>query len=381
MHIARSFLARIRRVWPGLLDLEREALVLAAALVHDVGHGPYSHSFESIIGDRHEARSLEIVLDPSTEINQCLAGFRPCGDLASKLSLFFGDKVGNERSTGTEVPLVLTQIVSSQLDADRFDYLQRDSHSTGADYGRFDWKWLIHNLNLDCGNERFYLDRKAIAEAERYVFARYHMYRTVYFHKTSRAADVMLRLIFKRFKQLIDLAGATTDVKALVPDAPEYMLAAFSGRLPLAAHLALDDHAMTEFFKACARGADPLLNELGDGLLNRKLYKAVDVTFASSRAVAEFEIAAIDRIKRMGLDPAYALVADSPKDTPYKPYDPADDKKQMGQIFVEGPAGSCQEISQASRSIDTLQKEYHLSRYYFPRGIRDVIASVAAEHL
>ena len=62
MHVARSFLARIRRVWPELLDEERETLVLAAALVHDVGHGPFSHSFESVTGDRHESRTLEIIL-------------------------------------------------------------------------------------------------------------------------------------------------------------------------------------------------------------------------------------------------------------------------------------------------------------------------------
>src|SRR6516165_6758808 len=65
MHIARSFLARVRRVWPGLLDDARETLVLAAALVHDVGHGPFSHSFESVTGDRHETRTVEIILDRS----------------------------------------------------------------------------------------------------------------------------------------------------------------------------------------------------------------------------------------------------------------------------------------------------------------------------
>jgi hypothetical protein len=380
MHIARSFLARIRRVWPGLLDEEREALVLAAALVHDVGHGPFSHSFESITGDRHESRTLEIILDRSTEIHQCLASYRHCADLVRKLSFFFGENAANDEPLGAEFPSLLTQIVSSQLDADRFDYLQRDSHATGADYGRFDWKWLIHNLNLDHEKGRFYLDRKALAEAERYVFARYHMYRTVYFHKTSRAAEVMLRLIFKRFKQLFDLEGPGADVSALVPGAPESVLTAFSGRPTLAVYLALDDHAMTELFKACARGNDPLLEELGAGLLNRKLYKAVDVTFASPRAATDFAVAASDKIRRLGLDPAYALVGDSPTDTPYKPYGP-DDEKPVDQIFVEVPSGGWQEISQASRSIDTLQNEYSLLRYYFPGRIRDVVASVAAEYL
>ena len=89
MHVARSFLARIRRVRPELLDQEKETLVLAASLVHDVGHGPFSHSFESITGDRHEDRTLEIIRDGSTEIHQCLASYQPDDDLPRKISLVF----------------------------------------------------------------------------------------------------------------------------------------------------------------------------------------------------------------------------------------------------------------------------------------------------
>jgi HD superfamily phosphohydrolase len=206
------------------------------------------------------------------------------------------------------------------------------------------------------------------------------MYRTVYFHKTSRAVDVMLRLVFKRFKQFVDLEGPNADIQALAPGAPASMLTIFSRRPPLSVYLAVDDHAMTELFKACARGNDPLLEELGAGLLNRKLYKSVDVTFVSPRVATDFTVAAIDRIRRLGLDPEFALVADSPTDTPYKPYGP-DDEKPVDQILVLGPSGGWQEISQASRSVLTLQNEYSLLRYYFPDRIRDVMASVAAEHL
>ena len=105
--------------------------------------------------------------------------------------------------------------------------------------------------------------------------------------------------------------------------------------------------------------------ELGGGPLNRKLYKAIDVTFASPRAAADFKVAAIDKIKRLGLDPTFALVDDSPSDTPYKPYDP-DAEKPVNQIYIEGPAGPWQEISQASRSVETLQKEYSLLRILLP---------------
>lgn len=110
-----------------------------------------------------------IVLDPSTEIHQCLASYQPFGELPRKIGAFFDGSVENDAPADGGFPSFLMQIVSSQLDADRFDYLQRDSHATGADYGQFDWKWLIHHLDIDRERGRFYLNRKALAEAERYV--------------------------------------------------------------------------------------------------------------------------------------------------------------------------------------------------------------------
>ena len=103
------------------------------------------------------------------------------------------------------------------------------------------------------------------------------------------------------------------------------------------------------------------------------------MSFTPPLAVAEFQEAALDAVRREGLDPAYALVADSPSDTPYKPYDPGR-SKPVNQILVAGPAGGLLEISQASRSVDTIQKEYSLLRYYIPERIRGLVVSIAAEH-
>ena len=378
MHTARSFLLKIRHVEPKSLDEDRETLVLAAALIHDVGHGPFSHAFESITGDRHEARTLEIIRDESTEINQCLKSYKAGLDLPTKISLFFDESIESDQLAAADVPPFLTQVVSSQLDADRFDYLQRDSHATGANYGNFDARWLIHHLNLDHERRRFCLSAKAMTAAEIYVFARYHMYRSVYFHKTTRAAEVMLRLIFKRFKQLAEHAGSLAAMQMILPGGPESVLAAFSGKSALSKYLELDDHSMTAFFKACAASGDELLRELGEGLLNRKLYKAVDVTDVPPQSVANFKVEAVDKIRGLGLDPEYALVDDSPSDTPYKPYDP-DAEKPANQIYIETLKRGSQEISLMSDSIVTLRKKYSLLRYYFPERIREEIASIAAK--
>src|SRR5690606_20120853 len=115
---------------------------------------------------------------------------------------------------------------------------------------------------------RFYLDHKAQYAAEAYVFARYHMYRTVYFHKTTRAAEVMLRLLLRRYKKLIDqYADDEEKQNAIVPDAPLSAVRAFRGQIELAEYLLLDDHTLTEFAKACTRCDDKVLRGLAEGLL------------------------------------------------------------------------------------------------------------------
>src|SRR5262249_34548910 len=131
---------------------------------------------------------------------------------------------------GSMVPPYLAQIVSGQLDADRCDYLLRDSHATGTNYGHFDLAWMTAQLRPDPAGRRFYLTRKGLSAAETYLFARFHMYRTVYFHKTSRAAEVMLKLLFRRFKELISNGVSVGDV-------PSALVEAFGGQPSLTQYL------------------------------------------------------------------------------------------------------------------------------------------------
>jgi HD superfamily phosphohydrolase len=125
------------------------------------------------------------------------------------------------------VPSFFAQVVSSQLDADRFDYLLRDSYAAGVDYGEFDHLWLIAHLHVDEEHSRLYLGSKALLAAEAYMFARYHMYRTVHFHKTTRAAEGMLRLLFQRYSSLVS-GKSFAEANAIVPNAPKEVV-----RLPI----------------------------------------------------------------------------------------------------------------------------------------------------
>lgn len=384
MQNSRRFLDRLQRIAPEHIDDDRRCVVTVAALLHDLGHGPFSHTFEKITGEDHEQRTLEIIKDPSTEVHQTLIGYQK--ELPNRLAVFFDENVEDSERDGANVPAFLTQVVSSQLDADRFDYLIRDSRSTGVDYGAFDDGWLIQHLQLDEKPKRFFLSHKALTVAEAYVFARHHMYRTVYFHKTTRAAEVMLRLLFSRYKELVKGCSHLAQKVQVAPGVPGPVFLAFANSaepaksMSLGQYLDLDDHAITEFQRACLRSEDRVLQELAGGLLHRKLYKARDVTGAEPTAIGNFVADCREKLTGMGKEKDYAWADDSPSDTPYKPYDP-DDAHPATQIYVNTLAHGPKELSTLSDAVAQLRKKYTLVRYYFPESVRSEIDAIGDNRL
>ncbi|NBO94060.1 MAG: HD domain-containing protein, partial [Planctomycetia bacterium] len=160
LHTARMFLDQLQRCQGQSLPDEQQSLVLCAALLHDVGHGPFSHVFEQVTGRAHEAYTLAIIQDPETQVHQCLRAYDR--QIPEKLALFFDDETEDEG----KMPAYLKRIVSGQLDADRCDYLLRDSHATGTNYGNFDLAWMLAQLRPDPVRKGFYLTRKGLAAAE-----------------------------------------------------------------------------------------------------------------------------------------------------------------------------------------------------------------------
>lgn len=374
MQVTRRFLDRISKLCPACVVDDQRTVVLAAALLHDIGHGPFSHAFEKVSGEKHEKRTLEIISDTSTEVNRSLRGY--CKNLPDRLKVFFDEDLEDQEREQADIPAYLTQVVTSQLDADRFDYLLRDSYATGTDYGRFDLAWLLEHLHIDDDRGRFYLGYKALYAAESYVFARYHMYRTVYFHKTTRAAEVMLRLLLRRYKKLLAECGNDESRRRVVPDVPSTTFRAFSGTIGLDEYLSLDDHSLTEFAKACVRGDDRILKELAEGLLHRRLYKATDVTEKLAPGVVAFTDKAKAILREASLDVDFAFEHDAPSDTAYKLYNP-DAEKPATQIYIEALGDGQVELSQLSESVKQLTKKYTLVRYYYPAGVRDKIRTMA----
>lgn len=151
-----------------------------AALLHDVGHGPFSHLFEEVLetrcGTSHEEIGRHIIRE--TEIADTLEKSGYSADLISRLS-FGQSKVG-----------FLNEIISGSLSADIMDYLPRDSYFTGAEYGKIDYNRLTSSFIVSKG--RLALDRSALNSLESMLISRYEMFKAVYFHKTVRSAEVML---------------------------------------------------------------------------------------------------------------------------------------------------------------------------------------------
>lgn len=163
---------------------EEENGLLAAILLHDIGHGPFSHAMEHSIvnGVSHEFISLQFMKELNKTFN---------GSLTEAISIF----------TGNHPKKFLNQLVSSQLDMDRLDYLKRDSFYTGVAEGNTNAERLITMLNVREGN--LVVEEKGIYSVEKFLMARRFMYWQVYLHKTGVVAEQLLIKILRRARFLI----------------------------------------------------------------------------------------------------------------------------------------------------------------------------------
>lgn len=197
-----------------LITKKEQLVVKIAGLLHDIGHGPYSHTFEKVLNlneDQnfkfsHEFYTCAIISDERTEINQVLHKY--------KIDI---NHVTNIIKKDRSCPKYQIQLVSSQLDCDRIDYLMRDAYFTGTKYGAIDLDWVISNMILN-KKQGLIFNYKALSAIENYLVTRFHMYRQIYFHKSSIFFDLKLQ---KLFQQLVKLWKANyqwkIDIKKIIP--------------------------------------------------------------------------------------------------------------------------------------------------------------------
>jgi len=339
--IARKIIGQFERNrfedWPS----EERLLCLCAALLHDIGHGPFSHSIETVFGEHHEAWSCRII-QGDTEVNRVLRRIDPS----------FPDRVAAVICK-TYPKEIVVSLVSSQLDADRMDYLLRDAYSTGVNYGMFDLERILRVLRPYRG--QIVVKESGMHAVEDYLTSRYQMYWQVYFHPVTRSSEIVLRNIFARAKTLFEIGHSFAFL-------PEPIRRLFDGTLDTEHYLQLDEALAQTVFVLWANDKDPILSDLCRRFLHRRLFK-----YATP---AGLDDALLDRlresVRREGYDPEYYMQVDFPKDLSYDVYRSGRNAHRK-PIYLLKHDGELLEISEASdivRSISGTQSGKH--RIYVP---------------
>lgn len=243
-----------------------------AILLHDIGHGPFSHALEYLFieGVTHEEISLRMMHQMNLEHK---------GALDTAIAIF----------TGAYHKHFLHQLVSSQLDMDRLDYLTRDSFFTGVSEGVVSWDRIIHMLEVR--EDRLVVEEKGIYSIEKFIIARRLMYWQVYLHKTVLAAEFQIGSIMRRAQELSRAGRQLFGSPALLYFLQNPIDASAFGEDPvvLDQFAAVDDYDLFCSIKVWASDADPILRHLCSGLINRQLNRIL----LSDEAAPAAEVAAL----------------------------------------------------------------------------------------
>ena len=198
----------------GVIDKESIQELRVASLLHDIGHGPFSHLFEEalkVTGNKnHETLGADIIR--KTELNDILSAFG------------YSSKTISEISFGNSKVKFKNEIISGSLSADLMDYLPRDGFFTGVEYGKVDYNRIINSFRVT-DNQSLALDISSFYSFESMIISRFEMFRAVYFHKTVRSAEVMLLHSILLSSQELNLAGLSlNDYLKLTDDSILWMM-------------------------------------------------------------------------------------------------------------------------------------------------------------
>ena len=259
------------------------APVMVAAMIHDVGHGPFSHLFEPCLGIDHEDWSRAIILSEETKVHQVLR---------RNFDHTFPRRVAELIDPNNhDQPAWQKYLLSSQLDMDRLDYLRRDSLFTGAGYGHFDWFRLLNTFEIyedeESGRDIVWAEKSLLA-IEEYIYSRYYMYQNVYLHKTTRGFEKMLEAMWKRARTFYD-EGQEVD---LVPAIREFWDAQVQAQAAggeagasVRQYLAIEEYTVLTQIQNWKTHPDRALSDLARRFLERDRFSMIEApSFANPLA-------------------------------------------------------------------------------------------------
>jgi len=342
MHLMGQAIEVIRSKGHAISEQEARAVTIAI-LLHDIGHGPFSHSLEHslIKNTSHEEISLLMMEQLNVEFP---------GELSMAIEIF----------RNRYPKKFLHQLVSSQLDMDRLDYLKRDSFFTGVTEGVIGSDRIIKMLNVL--NDQLVVEEKGIYSIEKFLIARRLMYWQVYLHRTVVASEQVLVMMLKRAQTLSYMGEelfATPALAYFLQEQKQVSLEQFS---------LLDDNDILTSAKVWCNNSDRVLSMLANGLVNRKLYSVEldNVPFSAER-VAEIRGIVKEKLDMSPQEAEYLVVSDSVSNYAYSDMD--------DRITIMDKHGNTRDIAEASDILNISVLSKTVRKYFlcYPRFINELI--------